>query len=108
LLTRPPSVSLKKQLAGEEEIKLFIWDFLLEMEAVNADFDDIRGGSIFATQCDGMGCVHAQSSALLRVRLCSLRVLLALLTTGDAFGAQLATRLDSTLDSQLAEHQHGA
>ena len=32
------------QLGGEREIQQLIWDFLLLMEALTADFDDVRRG----------------------------------------------------------------
>jgi len=46
---------LPAQLEGQEEIKMMIHDFLLMMEAMNADLDDVRKGVVFVTDAGGIG-----------------------------------------------------
>ena len=46
---------LPKDLEGDEEIAHLFWEFLVLMEAMNADFDDVRKGCVFLMEAGGAG-----------------------------------------------------
>jgi hypothetical protein len=43
-----------KSLNGEEQ-QLLIWEYMLSLESMNTDFDEIRAGCVMLMRCEGFG-----------------------------------------------------